>query len=435
MSSPRRFVVMNCQTLKKTFLRVIYIFAFFIFFQTTVTAQVAPLSGGEIFIETGCTRCHTIGKGRFVGPDLLGVGEKYSREELINWARNPELIYAKKGKKPVNDGYPPMPPANLSKESAEKVADYLLNYSPPVDSSNTGEITGIVTNVTASTPQQGSQLILISYMGDREKERRFAETNSDGRFSFSGLRWDRSYEITLFHQGVQYVSGKMVFSPSEEEIEVSLPVYDTSDSDESVSVSELSIIVYPDDENNYLNITSLYVFENRGNTVFTGKQSDSDTITTLSFPIPKDAENIGFSDVLGPEDTIKKEGRFYSKSPLLPGIKKVVMGYSIPMPEAKGKVPLSFDYDIAVFSLFIRKTDVEIKAEIPSAVPQDIEIHGDSFLKYEKSFVKRGTVELKISESSFLKNSMSRYLPVIAFFLLVLTAIAYFLHRKKIYWG
>ncbi len=421
---------MDRRIFRKMFLGFVCFSAVFILRQAFAVAQVAPLSGGEIFIESGCVRCHTIGRGRFVGPDLLSVGNKYSREELIDWARNPELVYAEKGRKPVNEGYPPMPSAGLSEESAEKVADYLLTYSPPAETSYTGKITGTVTNATTSTPQEGSRLVLVSYTGDRERERRFIESDSDGRFSFSGLRWDRSYQIILFHEKVQYVSGRMVFSPSEEEITVSLPVYDTSDSDEAVSVSELNIIVYPDDENKYVNITSLYVFENRGDTVFTGKQVNSD-IATLSFPIPQDAENMGFSEASSPEDTVRKEGTLYSKVPILPGIKKVVVGYSLPTSGIKEEIPLSFNYNVPAFSLFIRKTELEIQAEIPGITPQEIEIHGESFLKYEKSFVKRGTVNLKISKPSFLENFPAGYFPVAFFFVLVFGVMAYFLHVKR----
>ena len=74
---------------------------------------MAQVPGESVFIQGKCARCHTLGRGRFVGPDLLGVGDRYSRDDLIRWARDPESIYAERKKKPINEGYPPMPPMNL----------------------------------------------------------------------------------------------------------------------------------------------------------------------------------------------------------------------------------------------------------------------------------------------------------------------------------
>ncbi len=81
-----------------------------------IPAQVKdsiPTSGKELFIQYRCVRCHTIGRGRFVGPDLEGVNKKYSKNEIQKWLENPQEIYKSKGKMPLNEGYPPMPPLNV----------------------------------------------------------------------------------------------------------------------------------------------------------------------------------------------------------------------------------------------------------------------------------------------------------------------------------
>ncbi|MXW43442.1 MAG: cytochrome c [Candidatus Dadabacteria bacterium] len=280
--------------MRKTALHA-FLISFLFFSSVVVSSATAQVSGESVFIEGKCVRCHTIGKGRFVGPDLLGVGERYSRDDLIRWAKDPESLYSEKKKKPINEGYPPMPPMNLSESDAQRVADYLLEYTHPLDLSESGTIIGQVRNITTQKPQEGQDVVLISYMGDRKEERHFAKSDSLGRFSFPSLRWDRSYEIALFHQGVQYVSGKMVFLPGKDEITLDLPVYDTTSSDENISLLSLNVIIYPNDEGAKVNVTSLHAFENSGDTVFTGKQADSDT-TTLVFPIPEKAVDVTFSD-------------------------------------------------------------------------------------------------------------------------------------------
>ncbi|MDE0159084.1 MAG: cytochrome c [Candidatus Dadabacteria bacterium] len=393
------------------------------------SAQAQP-SGEEIFIQGKCVRCHTIGKGRFVGPDLLGVGERYSKDDLIRWAKDPESLYSEKKKKPINEGYPPMPPMNLSESDAQRVADYLLEYAPPTGLSESGTIMGQVRNITTQKPQEGQDVVLISYMGDRKEERHFAKSDSLGVFSFPSLRWDRSYEIALFHQGVQYVSGKMVFLPGKDEITLDLPVYDTTISDENISLLSLNVIVYPNDEGAKVNVTSLHAFENSGDTVFTGEQTDSDT-ATLVFPIPEKAVDVTFSDGVNPEAVVRKEEKLYSRLPFLPGMKRVALGYSLPLSQIGENFSIGFDYEIGDLAVFVRKTELGIRLERPRAVAEEVMIHDEAFLKYVLSGVKPGAIVLVVSNTSFLKSNLSRYLPVALFFVFAAVGIIYFLYGKN----
>ena len=408
----------------------IFVFLFFFFSQWVPPSAQAQPSGEEIFIQGKCVRCHTIGKGRFVGPDLLGVGERYSKDDLIRWAKDPESLYSEKKKKPINEGYPPMPPMNLSESDAQRVADYLLEYAPPTGLSESGTIMGQVRNITTQKPQEGQDVVLISYMGDRKEERHFAKSDSLGRFSFPSLRWDRSYEIALFHQGVQYVSGKMVFLPGKDEITLDLPVYDTTISDENISLLSLNVIVYPNDEGAKVNVTSLHAFENSGDTVFTGEQTDSDT-ATLVFPIPEKAVDVTFSDGVNPEAVVRKEEKLYSRLPFLPGMKRVALGYSLPLSQIGENFSIGFDYEIGDLAVFVRKTELGIRLERPRAVAEEVMIHDEAFLKYVLSGVKPGAIVLVVSNTSFLKSNLSRYLPVALFFVFAAVGIIYFLYGKN----
>lgn len=415
--------------MKKAFICGLYIF-FLLFsfsFQLFPTYSRAQSLGEEIFIQGKCARCHTIGRGRFVGPDLLGVGERYSRDDLIRWAKDPESFYSERKKKPINEGYPTMPPMNLSEGDAQRVADYLLEYTPPPGLSESGTIMGQVRNITTQKPQEDQDVVLISYMGDRPEDRHFAKSDSLGAFSFSSLRWDRSYEIMLFHQGVQYVSGKMVFLPGKDEITLDLPVYDTTSSDEKISLRSLNLIVYPDNGGTSVNVTSLYVFENSGDTVFTGEQTGSDT-TTLVFSIPEEAEDVTFSDSVNPEAMERKREKLYSKLPFLPGMKRTALGYSLPLSQIGEKFSISFDYEVGDLAVFVRKTELGIRVKQPGVVAEEIMIHDEAFLKYELSDLKPSGITVIISDVSFFKSNLSKYLPVILFFSFVAAGTMYFFY-------
>ncbi|MBM3951004.1 MAG: cytochrome c [Rhodospirillales bacterium] len=54
-------------------------------------AQSAPQEGVKLFQEN-CVSCHTIGGGRLVGPDLLGVAERRSDEWLTRFIADPERM-------------------------------------------------------------------------------------------------------------------------------------------------------------------------------------------------------------------------------------------------------------------------------------------------------------------------------------------------------
>ncbi len=419
--------------MKTVFTFALHVSIFFLFSlvfqQVPVSAQVL-FSGEEIFMQGKCVRCHTIGRGRFVGPDLLGVGKRYSMDDLIRWAKDPESLYSERKKKPINEGYPPMPPMNLSEDDARKVADYLLGYTPPSDLSESGTVKGRIRNITTGKPEAGQDVVLISYMGDRPQERHFAKSDSLGNFSFSSLQWDRSYEIMLLHHGVQYVSGKMIFLPGDDEITLDLPVYDITSSDENVSLQSLNLIVYPNEEGGNMNVTSLYVFENSGDTVFTGEQRGPDT-TTLVFSIPEEAVDVTFSDGVNPEAVERQGEKLYSKLPFLPGMKRIALGYSLPLSQIQGKFQIEFDYGVADLAVFVRKTELGIRVEQPRAAPEDIMIHDEAFLKYQLSDLKPGGVTVIVSNASFLKSNLGKYLPVILFFIFATVGVIYFFYGKN----
>ena len=54
------------------------------------TAQAK--TGEEIFSQSGCNACHTIGGGRLIGPDLLGVSERRSEEWLVEFVQHSQAM-------------------------------------------------------------------------------------------------------------------------------------------------------------------------------------------------------------------------------------------------------------------------------------------------------------------------------------------------------
>jgi cytochrome c2 len=95
----------------------------------TWAAPAATLAEkGEAIFQQKCAACHTIGKGRLVGPDLQGVGQRVSRDWMERFIPAPSKMYAAKDPtalKLLREFNIPMPDLGLSKEEVGAVVSYL----------------------------------------------------------------------------------------------------------------------------------------------------------------------------------------------------------------------------------------------------------------------------------------------------------------------
>lgn len=83
---------------------------------------------GEALFQQKCAACHTIGKGKLVGPDLQGVGQRVSRDWMERFITSPSKMTAAKDPtalKLLKEFNIPMPELGLSKEEVDAVVSYL----------------------------------------------------------------------------------------------------------------------------------------------------------------------------------------------------------------------------------------------------------------------------------------------------------------------
>lgn len=88
---------------------------------------------GETIFKSTCTACHTIGKGKLVGPDLKGVNKKFPEKWLIDWIRSSQTMVQKgdaKAKKIFEENFMvPMPDNNLTDAEIKAVLAYIKSQS------------------------------------------------------------------------------------------------------------------------------------------------------------------------------------------------------------------------------------------------------------------------------------------------------------------
>jgi mono/diheme cytochrome c family protein len=112
----------------------------------------AAEAGQEIFQST-CAACHTIGKGKLVGPDLAGVTSRREESWLIRQIKEPDRLIAEKD--PIamqllrESNNVPMVPLGLSDADVVAVFGYLKS-------------TEQLTDVATGLPSQYLPTVLLS---------------------------------------------------------------------------------------------------------------------------------------------------------------------------------------------------------------------------------------------------------------------------------
>jgi len=77
--------------------------------------------GREAFERLSCPSCHIAGGA----PSLEHVGDKYDRKTFVDLISNPESVYKRFGRKPLNRGYQPMPRPVASPHEIEMLSYFL----------------------------------------------------------------------------------------------------------------------------------------------------------------------------------------------------------------------------------------------------------------------------------------------------------------------
>lgn len=124
--------------MKKIFVLAFSFFTLSVFAQDTIVPKTdytpENLASGQETFKTVCAACHSLGKGKLVGPDLMGVSSRLENEWLLSFISSSQTM--------VNSGDPyavkvfeennkiPMPDnAHLGAEKIQDVIYYITDES------------------------------------------------------------------------------------------------------------------------------------------------------------------------------------------------------------------------------------------------------------------------------------------------------------------
>jgi hypothetical protein len=415
----------------KSFITCCFIFLLIFIAKTaafTRNVLSQEITGKELFVQNRCANCHTIGRGKFVGPDLYRVIERYSREDIIKWMANPQQIYNAKGKMPLNEGYPPMPPMNVNPDHAVKIYEYLNGFELKANRPENGKIEGLVSNETTNTTEPDVEVKLTSYLGDISKENYTTSTDNTGKYSFDALQWDRAYVISLKFNGVEYATGKLVFEPEESAKTFDLPVYDTTNDDSLIMIDSSHIIIQI--ENDRASVAELSVINNGSNTVYIGKINDSEKVETLKFGIPDNAQSFQFHHGITEESAIVKDGYLTSNMSVQPGISRFVYSYEIPI-DRNNIIDKKIDYMTNSQLILVSDNGYEVEVE-GLGNSEQVDMNNQKFLKWTGNDLKRGqSIKISITKSLFTGDITKLILLSVIILIIIISAGYSFYYKKR----
>jgi cytochrome c2 len=126
-------------------------------------------NGGQLFLTT-CGACHSIGKGKLVGPDLKGVQDRHSEEWILKWVKGSQGL-VKSGDKDAmklfaDNNQVIMPDQPLKDNEIKSVLAYIKAGGEPVTASATQSVLssrqdqiGQAVQNAAASEKDGSSLI------------------------------------------------------------------------------------------------------------------------------------------------------------------------------------------------------------------------------------------------------------------------------------
>jgi cytochrome c551/c552 len=393
-----------------------------------VDAEKADL-GKDLFIQNRCVNCHTIGRGTFVGPDLAGISSKYSKDEIKQWIQNPQQVYQAKGKMPINEGYPPMPPLQVPQAHIDVIADYLFSKKPVQSTKDYGDVKGSVTNKTSDELTGGIELTLREMLGDRVTDEKKLMTDKNGAFEFRDLPWNRSYTITLNYRGTEYVTDKLVFYPDEDTKTVELPVYEPTESDSEIIIKQAHMILQVATDS--ISVAELLMFENKDKKIYVGSEVVDGKRETLKFHLPGDASNIQFIHGITSENVVQTESGFSDTSPIWPGVSRVVYTYTIPFKSGKNVIEDRVNYPTDSFLLLVSDLDEKVTVEGLSG-GDVVDIQNEKFVQWTGSNLKPDSSIVVTINKSFDRESIAKWAAVGVVLLVVGGGILYaFIFKGK----
>ncbi len=210
----------------------------------------------------------------------------------------------------------------------------ILSLSTPVLAAEppTGTIEGRIVNGTEGGVSVANQKITLrTYQNGDEISPATVQTDTEGHFVFKNIATSSSYsyQISLTFQEAEYAGEILDFSDNESTKSVELTVYDSTMSDEAISVVNAHTVIYVGQGS--LKVEEFFLIANMSdrNYIGSGEVTANGKRKTLSFPLPTLVSDFQYSGDLMTSYILPDENGFIDTMPVLPGSKQIVYSYQV----------------------------------------------------------------------------------------------------------
>ncbi len=200
------------------------------------------------------------------------------------------------------------------------------------ETSSAGVIKGVVVNGTdGSVIYAGQEVKLMMFAKGGNLVQKVVKTDDKGDFIFTDLPIDPNliYMVTANYHDVLYHAGRISLKDSNE-VEAKLTVYETTESDENISIESEHIIVERA-EGGGITFIEIVSMVNTGNQTYVSHTSDDKKKAfTLSFPLPQGYTRLKLMDMISPQFIKQEDDGFSIARSLLPGKSQISFTYQLP---------------------------------------------------------------------------------------------------------
>ncbi len=239
------------------------------------------------------------------------------------------------------------------------VAIFTLSLSVPTLAAepDSGVIEGQLVNGTEGGSSVADQEIALqTYLNDTEVKKATTRTDAEGRFVFDGLSTEPgySYQITLNFQQADYSSDWLSFDGGETSKFTEITVYDSTTSDEAITVVNAHTIIYVEQDS--LQVKEYFFFANMSDRTYIGSNEiDTEgTRETLKFYLPSEATELQPGNGLMGCCIYDSEDGFVDSMPVLPGSKEVVYSYRVDYNSGAYTFSRNVNYSIMSYNFLVQ---------------------------------------------------------------------------------
>ena len=223
------------------------------------------------------------------------------------------------------------------------------------------EIKGIVVNDTTGQPITATTITLYIEQLNKDSEVFYATTDNIGSFIFENIeiKEDALYWLSIFYQGIGYTE---LFDVVSDNKNLVLKVYDTTTSDEAISIYNSSILFSDVDHlNRELSIIEMITLQNTSNLTYV---QGSGPMDLLRFGLPEGAIDLIIDTEIANADWVQIDKGFALLASVTPGKHELMYAYKIPYSGSDTSFVKNWRYGSNNLRIVVPENLLQIKTNI-----------------------------------------------------------------------